>query len=146
MYSPAIDALSSSDKVTACPAGEPPFAIARLQFDIIRKPDTIEGEWRDLSALPRNSLHQSFDWCHAWWNSHGRAPLVVRGRLDGRTVMILPLDVTSTGGFRQIGRASCRESVCQYVSSSVVGVSLRKKSEHRTYHTTTATITVRNTN
>src|SRR3546814_8936772 len=53
-----------------------------------------------LSALPRNSLHQSFDWCHAWWNSHGRAPLVVRGRLDGRTVMILPLDVTSTGGFR----------------------------------------------
>src|SRR3546814_20237251 len=28
---------------------------------------------------------------------------------------------------RQIGRASCRERVCQYVSSSVVAVSLKKK-------------------
>src|SRR3546814_17543825 len=29
---------------------------------------------------------------------------------------------------RQIGRASCRERVCPYVSISVVGVSLKKKS------------------
>src|SRR3546814_17978397 len=28
---------------------------------------------------------------------------------------------------RQIGRASCRESVCQYVSISVVGVFLKQK-------------------
>src|SRR3546814_14707160 len=30
---------------------------------------------------------------------------------------------------RQIGRASCRESVCQYVLSSVVAVSLKKKTK-----------------
>src|SRR3546814_13020851 len=31
---------------------------------------------------------------------------------------------------REIGRASCRERVCQYVSISVVAVSLNKKNNH----------------
>src|SRR3546814_20758414 len=33
---------------------------------------------------------------------------------------------------REIGRASCRESVCQYVSISVVAGSLKKKSKKKT--------------
>src|SRR3546814_15770471 len=33
----------------------------------------------------------------------------------------------AASGAGQIGRASCRESVCQYVSISVVAVSLKKK-------------------
>src|SRR3546814_12421445 len=33
------------------------------------------------------------------------------------------------GAQRQIGRASCRERVCQYVSISVVALSLKKKNE-----------------
>src|SRR3546814_17226318 len=32
----------------------------------------------------------------------------------------------------EIGRASCRESVCQYVSISVVAVSLKKKTHTKT--------------
>src|SRR3546814_18052695 len=46
-----------------------------------------------------------------------------------------------TGG--EIGRASCRESVCQYVYISVVAVSLKKKtSKHKndTYHECILTI------
>src|SRR3546814_21170312 len=35
------------------------------------------------------------------------------------------------GGKRQIGRASGRERVCQYVEISVVAVSLKKKSKNR---------------
>src|SRR3546814_13546207 len=37
-------------------------------------------------------------------------------------------------GRDQIGRESCRESVCQYVSFSVVAVSLRKKETHKHTH------------
>src|SRR3546814_12449292 len=33
---------------------------------------------------------------------------------------------------KQIGRASCRASVCQYVSISVVAVSIKKKQEQTT--------------
>src|SRR3546814_17796269 len=35
---------------------------------------------------------------------------------------------------QQIGRASCRERVCQYVSISVVALSLTKKALYRTQH------------
>src|SRR3546814_13381399 len=38
---------------------------------------------------------------------------------------------------RQIGRASCRERVCQYVCISVVAVSLQQKTHH--IHSTTQT-------
>src|SRR3546814_18850001 len=40
---------------------------------------------------------------------------------------ILPGIVFLSGGQSEIGRASCRERVCQYVSISVVAVSLKKK-------------------
>src|SRR3546814_18176380 len=39
--------------------------------------------------------------------------------------LITDADITDT--FEQIGRASCRARVCQYVSISVVAVSLQKK-------------------
>src|SRR3546814_14831184 len=38
-------------------------------------------------------------------------------------------------GLGPIGRASCRERVCQYVSSSVVAVSLKKKKKYQTQDT-----------
>src|SRR3546814_15692272 len=38
-------------------------------------------------------------------------------------------------GFAEIGRASCREGVCQYVQISVVAVSLKKK-DRQTMHLT----------
>src|SRR3546814_12258042 len=42
---------------------------------------------------------------------------------------------------REIGRASCRERVCQYVSISVVYVTLKKKQHQRTTDTKDLTIT-----
>src|SRR3546814_12208209 len=36
-------------------------------------------------------------------------------------------DAAAPVGIEEIGRASCRERVCQYVSMSVVAVSLKKK-------------------
>src|SRR3546814_16656236 len=37
-------------------------------------------------------------------------------------------------GIKEIGRASCRERVCQYVSISVVGVSLKKTKKYKYTH------------
>src|SRR3546814_19250879 len=77
-------------------------------------------------------------------DDHGGQPLVERDRDD----------VVDVGGFKvggdlqenrfrrpgglrrrdaveQIGRASCRERVCQYVSISVVAVSLKKKKQNK---------------
>src|SRR3546814_14461501 len=46
---------------------------------------------------------------------------------------------------REIGRASCRERVCQYVSISVVTVSLKKKRKHKVQKVTLRLIVLRKT-
>src|SRR3546814_13525907 len=63
-----------------------------------------------------------------------QAPVAAPARLDARSPRA---DRGRPGGpdaghvDRQIGRASCRESVCQYVSISVGAVSLKKKKKRR---------------
>src|SRR3546814_13543817 len=56
--------------------------------------------------------------------------------LDGDTLHVATTEARAGGGayvvgrgddIAEIGRASCRERVCQYVSISVVAVSLKKK-------------------
>src|SRR3546814_11909039 len=51
----------------------------------------------------------------------------VRPRPVHRQAVRVALQVLAIPAPLQIGRASCRESVCQYVSISVVAVSLKKK-------------------
>src|SRR3546814_20045180 len=63
-------------------------------------------------------------------------------RVDGGGEEALGADPVAGADAREIGRASCRERVCQYVSISVVAVSLKKKthtnspSTHTPYPTT----------
>src|SRR3546814_21038216 len=45
------------------------------------------------------------------------------------------LRLAAAPGFMQIGRASCRERVCQYVSLSVVAVAIQKKKYTKQQHT-----------
>src|SRR3546814_18978175 len=44
-----------------------------------------------------------------------------------------PSALVRSSPLMKIGRASCRERVCQYVSISVVAVSLKKKKKKATY-------------
>lgn len=76
----------------------PPFPVQALRLDLVETMEEIEAEWRRLEALPRNSLHQAYDWCHAWHRAHRKPLLLVRGRIDGRTVMILPLETVRENG------------------------------------------------
>jgi CelD/BcsL family acetyltransferase involved in cellulose biosynthesis len=77
-----------------------PFALSEVTFDVLHSPTLVEAEWRSLEALPRNSLNQSFDWCTAWWRTKGLSPLILRGQIAGRIVMLMPLQVTSRFGLR----------------------------------------------
>src|SRR3546814_10966266 len=71
---------------------------------------------------------------------HARIP---RHRGDGGPMVALVeepaglLPLPRLGQKAEIGRASCRERVCQYVSISVVAVSLKNKNQdYRANHTT----------
>lgn len=88
---------------TAPPAGAyvapPLFPIASLHLDLVGRMEDVEADWRRLEALAHNSLHQAYDWCHAWQTAHRNPLLIVRGQIDGRTVLILPLEsVRENGG------------------------------------------------
>lgn len=75
-----------------------PFPIGNLHLDLVDRMEDIEADWRRLEALPQNSLHQAYDWCRAWHKAHQAPLLVVRGQIDGRTVMILPLEAVRENG------------------------------------------------
>src|SRR3546814_16093570 len=75
------------------------------------------------SDLPTSSASRNAGW------AMGRAgPCASRHRTGDHAA--LPRGSHRLG--REIGRASCRERVCQYVYISVVAVSLKKK--HGTHH------------
>ena len=53
----------------------------------------IERAWRQLEADPWNSMHQGFDWCYAWVQTHGNPIAIVEGRIGGALAFILPLEI-----------------------------------------------------
>jgi CelD/BcsL family acetyltransferase involved in cellulose biosynthesis len=78
----------------------PALAVDRMELFVVSGMATLEPVWRQLQALPRNSLHQGYDWCKAWVDTHKPDLAVVEGRIDGRTVMILPLEIEHRAGIR----------------------------------------------
>lgn len=100
MPSPTTQSMPYDDPAPVIPAGGPRLAVADLRLDALDELEAIEAEWQALASLPRNSLHQDLAWCSAWWSAHGAHPLLLRGRIDGRTVMILPLVQSRRPGLR----------------------------------------------
>ncbi|MCD2171626.1 GNAT family N-acetyltransferase [Rhizobium sp. C4] len=58
--------------------------------------EPVEQEWRMLEAGRHVSLHQSLTWCKAWAANMSPELAIVVGRMRGRTVFILPLEIVST--------------------------------------------------
>src|SRR3546814_14777766 len=83
---------------------------------------------------------------HMFWREAGeRLALVTAGHAGGGAVpQIFGVDISIAGldgpalcqvALDQIGRASCRERVCQYVSISAVAESLNKTNNYYPHHT-----------
>jgi CelD/BcsL family acetyltransferase involved in cellulose biosynthesis len=54
-----------------------------------------ERAWGQLEADPWNSMHQAFDWCYAWVQTHGNPIAIVEGRIDGELAFVLPFEIES---------------------------------------------------
>ncbi|WP_245282034.1 GNAT family N-acetyltransferase [Rhizobium sp. LC145] len=94
-----VNALGSAQSPEELRAGGR-FSLADLSLSVTEDLPSLETAWRRLENLERNSLHQGYDWCRAWFEAHGNRGIVVEGRFDGRTVMLLPLEVAVTFGTR----------------------------------------------
>src|SRR3546814_16293415 len=84
-------------------------------FDSVWDPNPVYG----LQSPPIPGVHNS-----RWVQAPGEARLQ-----DASQYHKLEGYVKDIVGTFEIGRASCRERVCQYVSSSVVAVSCNKKQQ-----------------
>lgn len=62
--------------------------------------EPLEATWRDLERENGLSLHQSYDWCRAWVETHGCPLLVVEGLCDDHTQFILPFEIVRQGPLR----------------------------------------------
>lgn len=101
MQKPQPDFKTVMDAVAAPANSMPaptPFPADHLQLDLVASMEEIRADWQRLEALPRNSLHQAYDWCHAWHQAHQNPLLLVRGRIADRTIMILPLEAVRESG------------------------------------------------
>ncbi|WP_230987076.1 GNAT family N-acetyltransferase [Allorhizobium terrae] len=65
-----------------------------ISIDVFSGMEPLEDEWRALERDDYCSLHQSYDWCHAWVQTHKNPLAIVRCQSGGRTVCILPLEIT----------------------------------------------------
>lgn len=82
------------------PGGERRSAAVPFAIQLHDRMEALEATWRTLEAGGALSLHQSYDWCHAWASTHDSRLLIVEGVHAGRTEMILPLEIVRHGPVR----------------------------------------------
>lgn len=68
-------------------------SIGQISLTVHDRMEPAERAWRQLEADPWNSLHQGYDWCHAWVKTHGNPLAIVEGRLNGELAFLLPLEI-----------------------------------------------------
>ena len=63
-------------------------AAGRLDLTVHTRMAPAERAWRKLEADPWNSLHQGYEWCRAWVETHGNPLAIVEGRLNGEIALL----------------------------------------------------------
>lgn len=86
----------AEDNSGRMPAVAAVLPVMPVKIDLVVALADVEADWLRLESDPLNSLHQSLDWCTMWAQSHNKPLVVIRGRIDGRTVFLLPLEIVKT--------------------------------------------------
>ena len=80
--------------------GERAPVVMPLSIRLHDRMEPLEARWRALETENNLSLHQSYDWCHAWAETPACKLLIVEGFSGGRTHLILPLEIVRHGPVR----------------------------------------------
>lgn len=65
-----------------------------IAVDVLPAMEPLEADWRCLERNNHLSLHQGYEWCRAWVKTHGNPLAILHGRSNGRSLFILPLEIT----------------------------------------------------
>jgi CelD/BcsL family acetyltransferase involved in cellulose biosynthesis len=94
--SPDFNRMAASPSIAErAPAGRHRHVAATdsLSIEVFDSLAPLREDWLRLQADHRNSLHQGYDWCTAWAETHGHPLAIVRGRFGAETAFILPLEI-----------------------------------------------------
>src|SRR3546814_13816145 len=97
--------------------------VARQGNDFYPTPAAVT---RALIGAERRALFDACDIANPVWEPCGRGGAIT-AEMEAAGFRTIATDLIADPAHREIGRASCRERVCQYVLISVVAVSLKKK-------------------
>ncbi|MDR6759583.1 CelD/BcsL family acetyltransferase involved in cellulose biosynthesis [Mycoplana sp. BE70] len=82
------------------PGAERRASVIPFTIQLHNRMEPLEATWRRLEAGNDLSLHQSYDWCRAWAQTHDSRLLIVEGVHAGRTELIMPLEIVRQGPVR----------------------------------------------
>lgn len=88
-----VEDLSSDRVAHSSNAVASARASGQVSVTVHHHMEPLERAWRQLEGDPWNSLHQGYDWCHAWTMTHGNRLVIVEGRMDGSLAFLLPLEI-----------------------------------------------------
>ena len=71
-----------------------------LSIRLHEQMEPVEACWRALETENALSLHQSYDWCRSWVESHACRLLIVEGFSAGCTHLLLPFEIVRRGPIR----------------------------------------------
>lgn len=95
-------AAAATDRQTApvrpIPPGSP--IMKNIEISVFDSMAPLEAEWRRLQANPLSSLHQGYDWCAAWVDTHREPLAIIRGSAGGELLFILPLEIVRSNMVR----------------------------------------------
>ncbi|MHB0953951.1 MAG: GNAT family N-acetyltransferase [Allorhizobium sp.] len=74
-----------------------------LRIHIHQTMEFLEPQWRELEQNDDVSVHQSYDWCRTWVETHNCTLLIIEGRSAERSEFLVPLEIVLYGAFR-VGR------------------------------------------
>lgn len=74
--------------------------ISAVRFSVHHHIEDAAAAWQMLQSLPNNSLHQTLEWCRAWYETQEGKPLLILGSQNGAYSFLLPLFITSRYGIK----------------------------------------------
>ena len=97
--------IEASECALADPASReagdcPHVPTAPLTLRLHTQMEPLAERWRAMEAGASISLHQSYDWCRAWTQTHACDLMIIEGVSEGRSRFILPLEIVRRGPLR----------------------------------------------
>ncbi|MGR6431291.1 GNAT family N-acetyltransferase [Rhizobium sp. PAMB 3174] len=99
-FDTAADLALSPEGCAAASTAPAKLAHARMTVTLHTDFEEVREAWNILEAETYGSVHQGFDWCSAWAETHDLPRAILYGRCGAAPAFLLPLEIVGEHGIR----------------------------------------------